>query len=131
MWDLIISGGYLALDFAYHRLTDGEAKTPPAEKPELPRMDEGANVSLIYGRCRVRTPVLVYCGNVRADPGIGNLPSTAITYGVDMLLVLGIPFENSATAHKVGLHGAWAGDKAGSRGSTSPTGPATPWRHTR
>jgi hypothetical protein len=112
MWLELASGAYLLLDFAYHRLTDDEVKKAPGEKPQVPRMDEGATVPLIYGRCRVRTPVLAYAGNMRADPAVGlYLPAEAITYGIDMLLTLGIPFEGSAAAHKVGLHAAWAGEQ--------------------
>lgn len=91
MWIEIAYGAFLLGTYAYHRWI--EDKPPPA-KPEdirLPRTDEGAPIPLIYGRCRVRAPVMAFAGNVTlANPSIAVGPGN--TFRIDLLFVVGAPF---------------------------------------
>lgn len=107
----VYAGVFIASQI-YHRL-----KQPPKPKPaseiEVARTDEGASVPLIYGRCRVREPALVWMSKptAHADGGavdIGN--STAgmpFLYCVNMLFALGIPFRGVSTNR---LYRVWAGE---------------------
>lgn len=85
-----IYGGYLVGSYIYHRLTDKHPPKPqPAKEIEVPRTDDGAAYPLIYGTCRVRSPILAWAANPVAT-GAGPWH-----YKMDFLMVLGIPFEQA------------------------------------
>lgn len=97
----LLTLAYLIGSAAYHRWKDkpDTAKTKPQEV-NLPRTDEGAPVTLIYGRCRVRQPVLAWAGTPSVDttgPGL---------YRMDLFFVVGIPFPGGTC----GFHNVWVGD---------------------
>lgn len=91
MWLEIAYGAFILGTYAYHRWVEDK---PPAPKPEdvrLPRTDEGSPVPLVYGRCRVRSPILAFAGNLTlADPA--NPPSSGNAYRLDLMFVVGAPF---------------------------------------
>jgi hypothetical protein len=109
----LLSAGYLILDFAYHRLRGDETKPNEVKAPTLPRVDEGATIPLIYGRCRLRAPILAHVRGFGAtsSTGIPGIPAGMTLYGLDMLFVLGVPFQGSGSAHKNHIHAMWAGEK--------------------
>jgi hypothetical protein len=110
----IAAGLYLLGDYVYHRWIESHGKPKPAERPKAPRVDEGATIPLIYGRCRVRSPVLALTRRLDIQDGnkvVPGLPAEVKVYGLDMLFVLGVPFQGAGSAHKVTLEGMWAGDK--------------------
>jgi hypothetical protein len=110
----LAAGAYLLGDFIYHRLKGDETKSNPLEKPQIPRVDEGATIPLIFGRCRVRAPVLAHVRNVQSgflNPGVPGVPADTILYGMDMLFVVGVGFEGAGDAHKNHLHSIWFGEK--------------------
>lgn len=106
MWGAIIGGGILLGEYVYHRwFEDGPPKPPPAAAPTLPRVDLGAPIPRIYGRCRVRAPVCAWAGNFdptsfddEYGPGAGN----GYVYRLDMLYEVGIPpYQSTARIWKV------------------------------
>lgn len=109
---LIIVGSYI-----YHRATEQDPPRPkPARSLDLPRVDEGAVYPLIYGRCRVDSPILAYVGTPDASLRSGGsssfgglwstLPADTYIYSAAMLWVLGLPFKNGTTR----VHRIYAGD---------------------
>lgn len=107
----IAATSFLVGQFIYHRwIEDKPVKRTPPREIQIPRVDPGATMPLIYGRCRVRAPILAWIGSVRAPVGdIGNgSPDAANVYQACLFFVLGIPF--AAGDSTSGLHGMWAGD---------------------
>lgn len=93
MWGLVIELGIFLGIYIYHRLTEDHPGST-VNTFTTPRVDEGAPIPLIYGQCRVRTPILAWAGSQRNLP-IGRAPNhidDAPGYFLDMLYVLGIPF---------------------------------------
>lgn len=111
MWLEIAAAAVLLGDYLYHRLLDWEAKDTkpgPLQEMKIPRTDEGAPIPLIYGRCRVRAPILAWHSPVRfypANPDNG----VAQIYAMDMFMILGIGFGNDYGKHKI--YKMWAGDQ--------------------
>lgn len=88
---------------------------PPTRDLSVPRTDEGAQIPLIYGRCRVRAPILAWVGKphmFEAQPyfDFGNIevPVTGNLYACSMFMVLGIPFKEGTNR----VHRIWAGELA-------------------
>lgn len=95
----IASGAFLLGNYIYHRWTAEEPKKPvPQREVMIPRTDEGASYPLVYGRCRVDAPVLVWAGT----PSIDNYDDIShdfvsvapgeIRYRAGMLFAIGVPF---------------------------------------
>src|SRR4051812_11727645 len=91
MWQLIVAEAVLfGISWVLHKQFD---EAPPKTKPsqgDIPRIDDGAPVPLLYGRCRVKAPLLVFAGNGIATP-VGDGPDF-FRYSLDMLYVIGVPF---------------------------------------
>lgn len=115
-------GAVMLGSYIYHRWIEDHPASPFPPQVLVPRTAEGSPLPLVYGQCRIRSPVSVWAGNYFA-PGTNYTswrpaPSTsgehtASFYSVDVLLCLGIPFYSTVTAGLVGvstLIGAWAGD---------------------
>jgi len=107
MWPLLIfEMALVGYSYAYHRW--GGANQRPAARPadiSLPRVDFGAPVPLIYGKCLVRTPFLAYSGNNHIpEPDPGNT-----LYELDMMFVVGVPFYGGRATLGV-ANSMWAGD---------------------
>jgi hypothetical protein len=105
MWAEIIEGAILLSAYVYHRWIKDHPKPPPFQGLLVPRSDEGAPIPIIYGRCRVRAPVLIWSGNTK-------LTATDPHYEVDMAFVLGMPYYGTdvVTRGSVHLRNVWAGD---------------------
>ncbi len=102
-WQVIAAGTYFVLQPFYHRWVEdwlgwGPEKPKPAREMSIPRVDEGAPVPLVYGRCRVRAPVIAWTGSSDAflvEQGEdSNYPDDVDTfyYTLDLFFLLGIPF---------------------------------------
>lgn len=103
-WLLAVEGGLLLGDFVYHRWFEDK---PPPLKPSamsVPQTVEGSVIPMIYGTCRVRTPVLAWVGNWFAEQ-IGSDPIDHFIYFVNTLWAIGLPF-NGGTASLVNLFAA-------------------------
>lgn len=99
-------GLYLAGSFIYHRWIE-DKPSPYPNAIATPRIDEGAPVPLIYGKCRVRAPILAWAGSQRNIPiKDGRAGVTRIAYLLDMLYVVGIPFFGGGAT----LSAIYAGD---------------------
>lgn len=96
-------GLFMIGNFVYHRYIEEKPETQRPADVSLPRVDVGAPVPLIYGRCRVRAPILAWSGNYSV-PGDEDP-----YYHADFLFIVGIPFNGG-----IGL----IGDQVGSSGST-------------
>ena len=64
-------------------------------------------IPLVYGQCRVRSPVMVWSGNY-VKPGDSGPGGTAIVFSLDALLAVGVPFFNGRAELITG--GWWYGD---------------------
>ncbi len=87
----LIEIGFLVGSFVYHRLNEtGPIKTSDRLTP---RLADGESIPLIYGRCRVRSPLISWYGNASAVQRIDQ-PDGVFFFEIDMTLVLGIPFRD-------------------------------------
>jgi hypothetical protein len=100
-------GGFwqVGATYAYHRWIEAQSP-PPGPRPEggaVPQTDEGSAVPLVYGRARVRAPVIAWIGNWLPSPAG---PNNRFDYMVDMTFVVGVPFYGGAAT----LQQMYAGD---------------------
>lgn len=97
--------GYNLGKLVYHRITDDEPSRYPEDQLQIPLAAEGTPYPLIYGRYRIRAPVIVWYGNISGveSPYVDGL----YFYEGDILFVLGIPFLDGTTR----LQGIFIGDK--------------------
>jgi len=93
MWGAIITLGLTVLTYVYHRYFESRPYTE-AIGGRSPRIDEGAPMPLLYGRCRVRAPILVWHGGQRS----AQITDVMIAYWLDMLYALGVPFYGGTAA---------------------------------
>lgn len=131
MWGYIVVGGLILANWIYHRLTDGDPGTPRPEPLQVPQVEEGTPMPLLYGTVRVRAPVMVWSGNFYVpeqeyqwvtstrrdmqDRGQAG-QATSHNYAFDGLWIVGVPFYgnsddfNLSRIHGVRLRRAWVGD---------------------
>jgi hypothetical protein len=84
----LAAAGWLVGNYIYHRWFADKPEPPPPDKyVKIPQMEEGANVPLIYGRCRVRKPILAW----NSTPLVTN-SSPPYDYWMNMHYIVGIPF---------------------------------------
>jgi hypothetical protein len=107
----LAAAGYLLGDFIYHRIKGPDIEPIPPQEFRIPLTEEGATVPLIYGRCRVRTPELAWCGTPEVEAGdiTNGYPETSFVYKLDMFFKLGIGFDDGAGANT--FRGAWNGEE--------------------
>lgn len=108
--------------YVYHRWIEDHPPTPLPPQVQIPRVSEGSPLPIVYGQCRIRSPILVWSGNSLVPgqtftlwgpgPNAPGPTETADHYSVDLLFCLGIPFYGSVnnTFTPGTLVGAWAGD---------------------
>lgn len=96
-----IAAGVIIADWAYHRFWVDEPEVKREKRRLLiPRVDNGTPVGLLYGRTRVREPVLSWA----QTPGYG-----AEGYMINTFHTLGVTFGGGTNL----VHGMWIGeDKA-------------------
>jgi hypothetical protein len=87
MWFEVAVGAFMLGEFIYHRWVEGDPPPPKPGKLTLPQTDEGSPIPLIYGRCRVRAPVLAWAGN-----WFPERTGIVFHYFLNMLWVVGAPF---------------------------------------
>ena len=127
MWGVIAYGAFLVGSYIYHRLTDKQPPLPkPVDRIEVPRIEDGSVPPLIYGRCRVRAPLLAWCGQPVADEIVDGV----FKYSMDFFMVLGIPFSQSLTS----VWQIWVGENylnvPGGLKKTHNVGGLNPWIET-
>jgi hypothetical protein len=105
MWGFVAVAALYVGEWAYHRWWADKPEVKPEDRRfHIPRVDNGAPVPLIYGRCRVRAPILGYVNTPAfAADGI----AIGSSYQLKMMFTLGIPFENGTNV----VHGMWIGDQ--------------------
>lgn len=96
MWIQLIEAGILLSDFVYHRYIEDHPTKKTQQQIQLPLSGEGAPIPLLFGRCRVRTPVLAWTSTPSLDTS-GTLGLPAL-YRMSMLFIAGIPFAEQDTA---------------------------------
>lgn len=106
----VVTGFIVPVDFVYHRWLAGEVPEAARQDFKLPSASEGTPIPLVYGRCRVRSPSLVWFGNYLATGD--KYSSSFVTdqetdhFSIDMLFSVGLPFLNGSAT----LLQLWAGD---------------------
>jgi hypothetical protein len=115
MWQYLVAVGVIGLDIAWHRWIDPPKATQapvPNREFEVPKIEEGSAVPIIYGKVRVDAPVLAWSGypktmsNADAVAGGFTVGDAPFLYFLDMFYVVGIGFPNGLTK----VHGVWVGD---------------------
>lgn len=86
----------------YQRATREEIKPPKPREFTIPRIDDGAPISLIYGKCRVRSPALAWAGVAQ----YGTHGFSPAVHQINMHFVLGQGYEGGTHI----VHGMWQGD---------------------
>lgn len=109
MIPLLIEAGvalaFMGAEWAYHRWWESKPLQKIAPQAiSIPRADEGSPVPLIYGRCRVRAPIIVWCG----EPD-RVLMSGIYGYRMNMFFVVGIAMAEGQGESR--MYNMWAGDK--------------------
>lgn len=99
--------GIMVGEYIYHRLTETQPTPPPAQSLSLPITATGGVVPMLYGRCRVRAPILAWVGVPRTATTDGVATSPVVAYGIQMFFVLGVPFQNGSAR----LWNVWMGDR--------------------
>lgn len=82
----IILGRYI-----YHRLTEEDPPRP--DRIRIARIEEGDVTPLVYGRVRVKSPIIGFALNSTAIPAPPDPP----LFLVDVMYVVGVPFFNGTT----------------------------------
>ncbi len=109
----IVTVGFMVGQFIYHRWID-PPKGPDHEKEiKIPLVAEGTPYPIFFGRVRVRQPILAMASDFSAFDNInwefntdGAVdPAYPFVYGLDMLMLIGIPVQSGVTR----LHNIWAG----------------------
>lgn len=108
-----IEGGLLALSWAYHRLTDKPKETPPRELEEfaIPITEQGAAIPHVFGRARIRRPILAWHTEPSASYaviGTSHDEGDPLDYGMNMYFLMGVGFPDGTQK----LHVVWHGDIA-------------------
>src|SRR6266478_9880525 len=107
MWPELIYAGIIAADYVYHRwFNDQPPKPNPGRSIQLPTAQDGASIPVLYGRARVRAPILAWWGSPDVFSGITFGGPDVLVYGVDM-------FFNVATGFLLGgaqIHNVFAGE---------------------
>lgn len=108
----IAVGAYMLGSYIYHRYIEDQPAAPQPSQILVPQVGEGTPLPLLYGRCRVRAPVLAWSGNY-LHPGqtftrrIDSSTGVSDHYCLDAFFVLGVPFYGGGAAYIVR---GWAGD---------------------
>jgi hypothetical protein len=115
MWLQLAEVGVWAGLYLWNRYTAPKTPAPiprTRDSLDLPRTEEGTPVPIVYGRCQVTSPVLVYASDLDSTVGPDN---AYIVYGLHLLFVVGIPMGNGVTRgnslNGPLLHNVWMGDK--------------------
>jgi hypothetical protein len=100
---------FAGASYIYHRLTDKPPIKIPPQEVSIPRVDDAAPIPIIYGRCRVRAPILVWHDEPERDTGDGlnGWPDGVDFYRMNMFFALGFGFAGSTGT----LRAMWQGEK--------------------
>lgn len=107
-----IAASFLLADYVYHRwFADKPVTKTPPQDISIPRVDVGTPIPIIYGRCRVRAPILAWHQAPERDTGddLNGWPTGATFYRMNMFFVLGFGFDGTNGTNTI--HGMWAGEK--------------------
>lgn len=111
-WGLAVSIGLTLGGMAWNKWFRDKTKPSPIREYQIPRTDETAPYPLVYGKCRVRSPILAWVGTptkLEVDPegpDYFGFPGP-YAYGLDMFFVIGLGFTEQ-TGNK--LHSIYASD---------------------
>lgn len=118
---LAIEGALLLGSWAYHRwIADGPESPAPQDEIQIPLTADGTPYPLIYGRCRVRAPILAWTGDMVAepDPADGGLDSQSFwqgapyIYGGLFFFNIGIGFQGFTGVQPANyIYSIYAGDE--------------------
>lgn len=109
MWQFFVTGLIIWGRALYDAYTYTEKR--PEGEVAIPRTEEGAGVPLIFGRVRIRQPILAACTDPNVDWAFASgshSEGDPVDYCMDMLFILGIPFERSKNT----MHTIFVGDQA-------------------
>lgn len=125
--ELAIGLGLVGARYIYDALTEDDEKKPNKDREvQIPRTDAGAPVPRIYGRCRVRSPVLAWMGPVVYENTSlsGQVVRSVLRANLFYLLGEGFPHGNGISTPLADnhLHAIYAGDHK-SLGGLDPTNP--------
>src|SRR4051812_4610123 len=115
MWIQLVELGLLGLDFAYHKWFEDHPRGARAEQDiSLPQSGEGSPVPLIFGKCRVRQPVLAWTSAPTVE--VPTLWTGPPVYRMSMLFNAGIPMADSVGV--CGLYDTFIGETRGGNGGS-------------
>jgi hypothetical protein len=112
MWPVLIAGGFLVGKYIYHRIVDEppKRKKGPRQEIQIPRSDDGAPLPIVFGKCRVRAPILAWTSPLQVTEPNGEFK----IFGIHMLFAVGIPMGQGQTKADeltaARLHKVWFGD---------------------
>lgn len=117
---LAIEGALLLGSWAYHRWLAPSDSPNPQDEIQIPLTADGTPYPLIYGRCRVRQPILAWAGNAEAVSveDVSALDADTYYQGAqylyysEFLFNIGIGFEVfDGVQPSNAIHSIYAGDE--------------------
>jgi hypothetical protein len=100
----LISAGFLLTAFVYNRWREEQEKQKRLYEPheiQIPQSEDGADIPLIFGTCRVRQPIIAWT----YVKGFSSLDDTIL----NMVFVIGIPMNDGNCQLRVKR--MWGGDQ--------------------
>jgi hypothetical protein len=107
-WGLYVAAGLFVAERIYRELNP-DPKPTAWNEIKIPLAEPGSTIPIVYGRCRVRQPILAWTSVPLAYDGAetaGLRAGAPFIYGMRMMFVLGIPYRNGINR----IHRVWAGD---------------------
>lgn len=115
MWPQIIQGGIILGSLIYHRWKDANRKLPAvSDLLSVPRTEPGEFPPIVFGRCRIDTPVIAWSGNYTANVDVYDEGLDTFEFAGDVLYLMGIPFYAGVTR----LEGIYIGGRRCENGGT-------------
>lgn len=116
----LAAGAFLLSQFIYHRfIADQPNDVDRADEADIPITEEGQARQLVFGRCRVKRPVLAWIDQPHAYAGSGVNAGKTV-YSMSMLFVIGAGFDRNQGTNR--LHSIWVGDLKLARHAISLSG---------
>jgi hypothetical protein len=106
-----VAAGFMVGQYIYHRwIEDPDVINRPPREFQIPRNDPGSTIPLIFGRVRVRAPILAWCSTPFEEEGsvLNTYPTGTYAYQLDMFFILGIGMTDGLGENNV--HALWSGD---------------------
>jgi hypothetical protein len=93
-------------------LNNPEKGQPKRNELNLPQVEDGSPIPLVYGRVRIDAPILVWHSALDQSVDDGSATASGLTiFKMDQFFVLGAPIAPAVDSLPKKLHAMWVGEK--------------------